>query len=106
MLKYVYTTQRLIIIELIPILKQASDTCNHEILFLKLKKYGIKDTELLWFKSYLTYRKQFVSIKNKASTLLNITLGTTRLNAWSTIIFNLHKWSATVVFFSFAFVCW
>ena len=56
-------------------LKKAFDTCNHDILFLKLKKYGIKDTELLWFKSYLTDRKQFVSVKNKSSPLLNITLG-------------------------------
>ena len=46
----------------------------HEIFFLKLKKYGIKDTELLWL-SYLTDHKQFVSIKKKASPLLNITLG-------------------------------
>ena len=56
-------------------LKKAFDTCNHHILFLKLKKYGIKDNELLWFKSYLTDRKQFVSIKNKSSPLLNISLG-------------------------------
>ena len=56
-------------------LKKAFDTCNHEILFLKLKKYGINDTELLWFKSYLMDRKQFVSVKNKSSPLLNITLG-------------------------------
>ena len=56
-------------------LKKAFDTCNHDILFLKLKKYRIKDTELLWFKSYLTDCKQFVSVKNKSSPLLNITLG-------------------------------
>ena len=53
-------------------LKKAFNTCNHDILFSKLEKYGIKNTELLWFKSYLTDRKQFVSIKNKSSPLLNI----------------------------------
>ena len=31
--------------------------------------------ELDWFKSYLTNRKQFVSIKNKSSPLLDILLG-------------------------------
>ena len=56
-------------------LKKAFDTCNHDILFSKLEKYRIKNTELLWFKSYLTDRKQFVSIKNKSSPLLNIFLG-------------------------------
>ena len=56
-------------------LKKAFDTCDHNILFLKLKKYGIDGVELDWFKSYLTGRKQFVSVKNKSSSLLDISLG-------------------------------
>ena len=31
---------------------------------IEVKKYGIINTELGWFKSYLTERQQFVSIKN------------------------------------------
>ena len=56
-------------------LKKAFDTCNHSILFSKLEKYGVKNTELNWFKSYLSARKQFVSIKEKSSPLLDISLG-------------------------------
>ena len=48
-------------------LKKAFDTCNHSILLMKLKKYGILGGELDWFKSYLTGRKQFVNIKNQSS---------------------------------------
>ena len=56
-------------------LKKAFDTCDHDILLLKLDKYGISDIELLWFKSYLANRKQFVTIDNKSSPLTDILLG-------------------------------
>ena len=56
-------------------LKKAFDTCDPNILLLKLKKYGIQGTELNWFKSYLSDRKQFVNIKNSSSPLLEIKLG-------------------------------
>ena len=46
-------------------LKKAFDTCDHRILILKLKKYGLADTEINWFKSYLTDRKQFVMINKR-----------------------------------------
>ena len=56
-------------------LKKAFDTCNHLILLNKLKKYGIKGLELEWFRSYLTGRKQFVSLCGTNSSLLGIELG-------------------------------
>ena len=56
-------------------LKKAFNTCNHNILFCKLSKYGILGIELEWFKSYLKNWKQFVSIKNKSSPLLDMLLG-------------------------------
>ena len=43
-------------------LQKAFDTCCHDILFNKLQKIGIRGQELMWCKSYLGNRKQFVSI--------------------------------------------
>jgi hypothetical protein len=39
-------------------LKKAFNTCNHDILVKKLYKLGIRNTELEWFRSYLTNRQQ------------------------------------------------
>jgi hypothetical protein len=48
---------------------------DHGILFKKLQKIGIRGTELKWFKSYLTNRKQFVFMNGVSSSLLEIILG-------------------------------
>lgn len=56
-------------------LRKAFDTCNHTILLNKLDKYGVSDSELEWFKSYLSDRKQFVHLNGMNSGLLEITLG-------------------------------
>ena len=71
-------------------LKKAFDTCNHQILLLKLKKYGLADTELTWFSSYLTDRKQFVSINKSSSPLLNITLGVPQGSILGPLLFILY----------------
>ena len=71
-------------------LKKAFDTCNHEILLSKLDKYGIRNVELNWFKSYLTERKQFVTIKDKTSPLLNISLGVPQGSILCPLLFILY----------------
>ena len=44
-------------------------------------------TELEWFKSYLKNRKQFVSIKNKSSPLLDILLGVSQGSILGPLLF-------------------
>ena len=46
-------------------LSKAFDTVNHNISLSKLENYGIKNTNLKWFESYLSLRKQFVSYGQK-----------------------------------------
>ena len=49
-------------------LQKAFDTVDHRILSSKLCHYGIRELANKWFESYLTNRKQFVSINGFEST--------------------------------------
>ena len=51
---------------------KAFDTVNHEILVTKLEFYGIRCIVKDWFTSYLSNRKQFVSLGNTQSGKVNI----------------------------------
>ena len=44
-------------------LQEAFDTVNHEILLEKLKHYGIRSEQNDWFRSFLTNRKQYMSME-------------------------------------------
>ena len=45
-------------------LQKAFDTVNHEILLEKLKYYGIRSKQNDWLRSFLTNRKQYVSMED------------------------------------------
>ena len=45
-----------------PDFSKACDTVNHEILIQKLEYYGIRGIANDWFFSYLSNRRQFVSL--------------------------------------------
>jgi len=71
-------------------LRKAFDSCNHEILLKKLEKIGIRNNELLWFKNYLTNRKQFVFLNGHASSLIEILLGVPQGSILGPILFLLY----------------
>ena len=56
-------------------LSKAFDTLDHSILLNKLDYYGIRGVLLELFSSYLTNRKQYVSVDNHKSNLCTIGCG-------------------------------
>ena len=56
-------------------LKKAFDTIDHETLFKKMQRYGIRGLALSWLKSYLHERTQFVSLDGVESQTQDITFG-------------------------------
>ena len=54
---------------------KAFDTVNHYILIDKLCHYGVRGIALDWFRSYLTNRKQFVSLNGIDSDMRDVTCG-------------------------------
>ena len=54
---------------------KAFDTVNHNILLTKLEYYGIRGVAYDWFESYLSNRKQFVSLYGTNSDYQTITCG-------------------------------
>ena len=55
--------------------KKAFNLVDHQILLNKLDIYGIKDEALMWFNTYLTNRKQHVSVNNTKSDFKQISYG-------------------------------
>ena len=51
------------------------DTIDHTILLDKMYHYGFKNTELMWFKSYLSQRKQVVSYNGVTSSAKVVSIG-------------------------------
>ena len=54
---------------------KAFDTVNHQILFKKLKHYGIQNKNLEWLQNYLLNRQQCTSVNGSTSDLSDITCG-------------------------------
>ena len=69
---------------------KAFDTVNHNILLQKLQYYGVRGLPYLWFKSYLTDRKHFVSIGDSLSDVEHIKCGVPQGSILGPLLFLLY----------------
>ena len=77
-------------------MQKAFDTVDHKILRHKLELYGIRGVCNDWFKSYLSDRKQFVSINGYNSDLIPVIYGVPQGSVLVLLLFliyinDLHK---------------
>ena len=69
--------------------KKAFDTVNHNILLDKLAHYGVRGIEINWFKTYLTNKKQHVTVSGQKSNNALIECGVPQGSRF-TALFDIH----------------
>ncbi len=79
--------QRVVLLLLLD-LSAAFDTVDHEIMFSRLEhRFGVKDTALTWFRSYLTGHSQSVLIQGTRSTEQVLKFGVSQGSVLGPILF-------------------
>ena len=71
-------------------LSKAFDIINHKILCHKLQHYGIRDTALLWIKSYVENRTQFVQFGSHQSHYRKMSCGVPKGSILGPLLFIIY----------------
>ena len=71
-------------------LQKTFDTVDHNILLHKLSHYGITDMANCWFSSYLSNRKQFVTINGFDSVIQSFRYGVPHGSVLSPLLFSIY----------------
>ena len=71
-------------------LSKAFDTLDHDILLHKLSYYGIKNSALDLFKSYLSNRKQYVDFLNNRSAYASLNVGVPHVSILGPLLFIIY----------------
>ena len=71
-------------------MKKAFDTVDHNILPHKLSHYGIRDIANCWFSSYLSNRKQFVTIDGFNSEIKSFQYGVPQGSVLGSLLFLIY----------------
>ena len=71
-------------------LSKAFDTLDHKILLSKLKYYGLSESALQWFSSYLTDRLQYIHVEGTDSNMLPISTGVPQGSVLGPLLFLIY----------------
>ena len=66
------------------------DNVNHEFFLSKLEHYGVRCCALEWLRSYLSDRKQYVTVNGSNSNLLSITCGVPQGSVLGPLLFLIY----------------